>query len=96
MSNLDELTSDIINLYNNRDTPILIVSRLPDGSEDQLRCKFSGNVVQLAGLVSSAVFLFADTIRKELGVPIDEAIEMAMDSIQDQISVASAKEDLNG
>ena len=94
--NLDEITTDVINLFNNRSLPALFVSQNPKSSkEEDIRCKYTGSLTQLFSLVSSGTVMLADMVSKEFNLPKDVALEVVIDAIKDQVDIATAKnEDL--
>lgn len=91
---LDEITTDLINMFYNRRIPALIVSKNPMSDRDNdIRCKFTGTTAQLITMISTGAMVLADRISKDYNLPKEQAVEMAIDSIKDQVSIATAVQD---
>jgi hypothetical protein len=89
--NLDNLTTEIIELYNKNKVAILIVAQADENDENHIRTKFSGNLVQVIQLASSGVMLLADQLGQQFNTDKESSIMLALDAVKDQLNFSKTQ-----
>lgn len=90
-NNLDALTTELAELFNKKQVAILIAAQVDENDQNHIRTKFSGSLVQIIQLASASVMLLADQLSQQFNLDKEAAIQLAVESITDQLKTSSTK-----
>ena len=89
---LDEIASDLCNMFKRREVPLLMLYIKSSGEETaHVRARHACSTLDLISLASGSIMTLAESLSATLGIEKDLAIELALDSISDCLKTAKLK-----